>query len=237
MTDDPIIDAEQERSMWQRLASSPYITEEERIAFTLRAHSVANTSGESGRRLSAAIERERERRRSGVPTVPTLPPHAPQVRLDREEQESLSMPLPPGLCVSHSVNATAPVAQAQQLTSSGTYSAAASILPQFAARAVYWDRQPWGIRPAHGWAQKEPNVNELARLLGQMFSGGVTAISLSQTADSSLAELNVKISFPADMLYDDVMANMQRLAGEHSNTKPTTNTGRRRLLKLEKEAS
>lgn len=225
MSDEPILDEDQVRSMWRRLASSPYITEEERISFTLRAHSVANTSGESGRRLNAAIERERERRRSGVTTVTTLPPHAPQTRLDREEQEQLAInALPPGLCVAHSLNtATYITAASHPLPWPGTN---INTIPGFQFRDVSWDRLP----PPQ---KANANVTELAKLLGAIFNGGVTAISFSQTAESPRTKLNVEISIPADITYDDFMANLQRLAGEHKSAKLPSTPGRRRLLKLE----
>lgn len=206
--------------MWMRLATAAYLTQEERRDCMLRAAAVVNTNGFQ---LAEAIDRELARRRSGAQTLTTLPPHAPQVRLDREEWEQLTPPLPPGLCVSHSVNATVHVAQAEQLTSSGTH---ISTVPGFQFRDVSWDRLP----PPQ---KANANVTELAKLLGAIFSGGVTAISFSQTAESPRAKLNVEISIPADITYDDFMANLQRLAGEHKSAKLPSTPGRRRLLKLE----
>lgn len=214
--------------MWRRLASSPYITEEERREFMARAAVVVDTSSEFRQRLNEAIRRERDSRRRG---------------------EQIVTALPPGLCVSHSVNATAYVAQAEQLTSSGTYSVTPAgaaratqrladntrptlnTAPGFQYRDVSWDRR---LTPP---AAKGANVVELAKLIGALFSGGVTNISYSQSAESPRAKLSVEISIPADISYDDVIANLQQLSREHSNAKPTHNTGRRRLLKLEEGAA
>lgn len=98
----------------------------------------------------------------------------------------------------------------------------------FGFRAIYWERQPPST-PA-----RVTTVTELAKLFGAIFNGGVTAISFLQNAESPRARLNVEISLPADITYDDVMANLQRLAGEHSSAAVLPSTGRRRLLKLEK---
>lgn len=184
----------------------------------------------------ARVEAEFEAERATVLAV---------LRRSRERAQSAER-RPPGECVAHSVNATAHVVAATARAESLTQTANAMITPIVTAVDVaraQMLRPPghgvvftWNMHPGYGRTNasaKGQHMTELAKLLGAIFSGGVTDISFSQSAASSRATLNVAISLPADISLDDVIANLQRLTGELSSAKPAPNTGRRRLLKLE----
>lgn len=210
--------------MWRRLACSPYISDEERHAFAIRAATVART--DLAPRLNEAIQRELDARQSGAQLVTTLPPHAPQQRLDREEWEQLTARRPPGECVAHSVNAAAHItAAAEPLTASGTYM---NTVPGFQFRAVSWDRQP----PEY---VGNPD-NGLGHLLSRLFNGVVRSVGLTYQSGRT-KRLSFEIDVPNEMTYETLVANLHAVAREVGAKQSTaTEPGRRRLLKLEEEA-
>lgn len=255
MSDEPNLTADEERSMWERLSWSPYITPEERRIFALRAAAVADTSGEVGRQLDEAIERERARRRrdGGFPPVTTLPPHAPQQRLDPEEWEALSWTER----TTQAANApAAPIVTAEDVErarlsmhpAQATVDAVAPLPPGMAVAhslntAAYITSAAPNLVGVSWDMASSPSVyvgnpkNDFGQLISRLLGGVMQNVTLSWRWPGSTKRLSFEIEVPNDMSYETMVANMHALSRELGSAKtPVDNNNRRRLLKLEEEA-
>lgn len=190
----------------------------------------------------------------------TLPPHAPQQRLDPEEWEAVRR------------EATDDYPQADRLTQAANAPAAPIVTAEHVSRAIAWDPQwaaantvaplPPGMAVAHSLntaayitaatAIPAPNFHavswdrapepeyvgntqsDFGRMLSRLFNGFVRSIGLTWHG-GDYKRLTLEIDVPKDMSYETVVANLHKFAEEIAPPKQpfAASFVRRRLLKLE----
>jgi hypothetical protein len=105
------------------------------------------------------------------------------------------------------------------------YAAAESV------RAIYGYRRG----PYDATYTKLTPTGDLSKMMGRLFNGTVTGVSISYVDYPHRAQLQLNIAVPTDISLETVQANILRVCQEVTTHAPAAATGKRRLLKLELE--